>query len=256
MQQRAVTAASGWTIRIFCSYNLVAISAVQQLIEIDWLTQIKCQDMKDYVIPDPTQRDRYLKCPEDKVNLCPKGCIVDASVGAVDVCTPTPKDRSAGRLTYSEDKGKVVETEFKRDTCSTAHDMPAKPVPSQNIIDSQDKSGNIHSGDRMTTPTPLKALGGPAESNVVAPSSFLNDVECEGSDVYVVPDPEFCDSYLDCPAGEVRMCDEGESLDLQTGSCADSSSVDCVGRERNFRDLKDFFKESMKEEVHDLVTGH
>ena len=86
----------------------------------------------------------------------------------------------------------------------------------------------------------------------------LADVECEEDEEdYVVPDPSHCDRYLVCfssnqkPAAElstnqrlagdvktnqVEVCEEGETLDTETGYCAPRETVDCGTRHLNFRD--------------------
>ena len=86
----------------------------------------------------------------------------------------------------------------------------------------------------------------------------LADVVCEEDEEdYVVPDPSHCDRYLVCftsnqkPAGElstnqrragelltnrVEVCEEGETLDTETGYCAPRETVDCGPRHLNFRD--------------------
>ena len=73
----------------------------------------------------------------------------------------------------------------------------------------------------------------------------------------MVPDPSHCDRYLVCfssnqkPAAElstnqrlagdvktnqVEVCEEGETLDTETGYCAPRETVDCGPRHLNFRD--------------------
>ena len=96
----------------------------------------------------------------------------------------------------------------------------------------------------------------------------LEDVECEEDEEdYVVPDPTHCDRYLVClstnqkPADDqstnqkrvedqltnqkpgedlltnhVEVCEEGETLDTETGYCGPRESVDCGTRHLNFRD--------------------
>merc|ERR1719184_64464 len=63
----------------------------------------------------------------------------------------------------------------------------------------------------------------------------LTDVQCDEDLVegYIIPDPEYCDRYLDCDpvtGRAVRLCGEGQGLDLGTGFCEDRSRVDCGSR--------------------------
>ena len=86
----------------------------------------------------------------------------------------------------------------------------------------------------------------------------LEDVECEEDEEdYVVPDPTHCDRYLVCLStnqkraedlstnqkpvedlltNHVEICEEGETLDTETGYCGPREAVDCGTRHLNFRD--------------------
>jgi len=60
------------------------------------------------------------------------------------------------------------------------------------------------------------------------------DVDPEG---YVVPDPDYCNRYLECKpsgVGSIQLCPLGQSLDLQTGLCLEKVRVDCSSRPRTF----------------------
>jgi len=60
------------------------------------------------------------------------------------------------------------------------------------------------------------------------------DVDPEG---YVVPDPDYCNRYLECKpsgVGSIELCPLGQSLDLQTGLCLEKVRVDCSSRPQTF----------------------
>jgi len=64
----------------------------------------------------------------------------------------------------------------------------------------------------------------------------LADLQCDEDMVegYVIPDPVYCDRYLDCDpvtGRAVRLCAKGQGLDLGTGMCEDRSRVECDARQ-------------------------
>jgi len=64
----------------------------------------------------------------------------------------------------------------------------------------------------------------------------LTDLQCDEDLVegYIIPDPVYCDRYLDCDpvtGRAVRLCTEGQGVDLGTGLCEDQSKVDCGSRQ-------------------------
>jgi len=71
---------------------------------------------------------------------------------------------------------------------------------------------------------------------VVVLGMNLTDVQCDNDLVegYIIPDPVYCDRYLDCDpvtGRTVRLCAEGQGMDLGTGLCGDRSRVDCGSRQ-------------------------
>ena len=108
---------------------------------------------------------------------------------------------------------------------------------SEDLQDDQDdeKLGDSHNNDQKITHQKVH-------------DDPLADVECEEDDEdYVVPDPTHCDRYLVCPStnegqelelstNQVKVCEEGEALDTETGYCAPRETVDCGTRHLNFRD--------------------
>jgi len=67
----------------------------------------------------------------------------------------------------------------------------------------------------------------------------LLGVQCEADPLgYVVPDPKFCDRYLECsPAGQgsIQLCPSGHGLDLNTGICLPLDKIDCDIRGATYR---------------------
>jgi len=67
----------------------------------------------------------------------------------------------------------------------------------------------------------------------------LLGVQCEVDPLgYVVPDPAFCDRYLECSPrgkGSIQLCPSGEGLDLNTGICLPLDKIDCDIRGSTYR---------------------
>jgi len=80
-------------------------------------------------------------------------------------------------------------------------------------------------------------LGNPASSWVRA--DVLKDVECsDDPDGYIIPDPVYCDRYLECLPNRVRdvkLCPEGKVMDVFSGYCTTQAKVDCGDREQLWR---------------------
>jgi len=80
-------------------------------------------------------------------------------------------------------------------------------------------------------------LGIPASSRVRA--DVLKDVECsDDPDGYIIPDPVYCDRYLECLPNRVRdvqLCPEGKVMDVFSGYCTTQAKVDCGDREQLWR---------------------
>eukprot|EP00091_Calanus_sinicus_P002559 TRINITY_DN12629_c0_g1_i2.p1 TRINITY_DN12629_c0_g1~~TRINITY_DN12629_c0_g1_i2.p1 ORF type:complete len:292 (-),score=80.77 TRINITY_DN12629_c0_g1_i2:295-1113(-) len=70
-------------------------------------------------------------------------------------------------------------------------------------------------------------------------ADLLADVKCEEDPLgYVVPDPTYCDRYLECGPGQggsIQLCTPGQALDLQTGFCQVEGKVDCSTREMRYQ---------------------
>jgi len=47
----------------------------------DKLAGVECDGTEEYVVPDPTYCDRYLSCPEEEVEVCQAGMVLDLNTG-------------------------------------------------------------------------------------------------------------------------------------------------------------------------------
>merc|ERR1712096_503632 len=68
----------------------------------------------------------------------------------------------------------------------------------------------------------------------VSMADMLAYVQCDEDPVgYIIPDPTYCDRYLDCDpvtGPSIQLCPPGQSLDLQSGTCQAETKVDCSNR--------------------------
>ena len=81
---------------------------------------------------------------------------------------------------------------------------------------------------RSTTPSPPTMSSSSQSTKPIGfsiPFDPLGDIPCDGEDVYVVPDPSHCDRYLSCPGHEIELCDEGFTLDTNSGFCEPRDQV-------------------------------
>ena len=108
-----------------------------------------------------------------------------------------------------------------------------------------------------TTTTPLAPTVKTTTASVVEKSVVhhdpLEEAECEGEGVYVVPDPLHCDRYLLCPAHTLHLCEAGEVLDTDTGYCAPQAGVLCADRSLNMRDIRDQLEARLQAKVEDIA---
>eukprot|EP00092_Neocalanus_flemingeri_P020104 GFUD01021765.1.p1 GENE.GFUD01021765.1~~GFUD01021765.1.p1 ORF type:complete len:1012 (+),score=236.64 GFUD01021765.1:51-3086(+) len=79
----------------------------------------------------------------------------------------------------------------------------------------------------------------------------LAGVQCEDDAVgYIVPDPTYCNRYLDCDPVQgrsIQLCPPGLSVDLQTGTCEEEAKVDCGRRKmRKQQEKKSAFEVLVK----------
>ena len=83
------------------------------------------------------------------------------------------------------------------------------------------KSPVVTTLSTTTTLAPVTKTGSsPGREDSVVHHDPLEEAQCEGEGVYVVPDPLHCDRYLLCPGHSIQLCDDGQLLDTQTGYCA------------------------------------
>merc|ERR1719154_100919 len=47
----------------------------------DKLAGVECDGTEEYVVPDPTYCDRYLSCPEEEIEVCQAGMVLDLNTG-------------------------------------------------------------------------------------------------------------------------------------------------------------------------------
>merc|ERR1719470_99510 len=109
---------------------------------------------------------------------------------------------------------------------------------------------------RTLTKTPRRT-----SSNVhikpVAEGTSLDDVACDGSEEYIVPDPTYCDRYLSCPGKKNILCLSGMVLDINLGFCQRKAVTDCGGRKLSFREVQEEEEQTrrIEEEKSEIIAA-
>ena len=116
------------------------------------------------------------------------------------------------------------------------------------------KSPVVTTLSTTTTLAPVtKTAPSPSRENSVVHHDPLEEAQCEGEGVYVVPDPLHCDRYLLCPDHSIQLCDDGQLLDTQTGYCAPQDTVQCADRTLNMRKIRKQLEARLEEKVKDIA---
>jgi len=173
---------------------------------LDVLSDLKCEPHKAYIVPDPYHCDRFLVCGSNgrrEIRLCKD---------------PEETFHQEQGFCWKRDEDHCLKTGRTRrwniDTFGMEirlfQDLKAKRV-----------SRSISSSQSLT--------------------DQLKGVECELDPLaegYIVPDPHYCNRYLECDHlanGEIKLCPEAESFNMDTGLCQDKISVDCSDRTKRWK---------------------
>jgi len=189
----------------------------------DPLHTYSCEGSDEYIVPDPAHCDRYLSCPNEKVELCQSGMLLDLNTG---YCTEGDVDCRGREMLYRsvekmvEDK---LEDTVKKIEKETADRMALMKKTSFDKIPIT--KGGSSDANNPSRPLVLQKQGA---------TSSLEDLTCSQSEEgYIVPDPGQCDRYAECsPHGEktFKLCPDGLALSLQKGLCDYPVKVDCTDR--------------------------
>jgi len=214
---------------------------------LDILAQVDCEvDSEGYISPDPIYCDRYMECSPDgkkSIKTCDLGQKFDLNIAECN---------------YEDE----VECKERIKTWRVDHVAERISRPKlKPIFSTRTKPAVLGTTPTTSTtfPPPVQvstSTSSEPESDIVVPHDPLNDIECQGSDVYVVPDPSHCDRFLLCPDGNIEICDVGFSLDTFTGFCESRSSVNCGDRHLNFRDNQQELEAKLEQKILSLISSN
>jgi len=241
----------------------------------DLLANEQCEDDPEgYIVPDPIYCDRYMECDPGaikSIKICPLSEKFDFETAS---CVHESRvDCGTRTKTWN------VDPVAKRIKIKTFEEEPDEE--NLDILSSPFSSGNnprITSFESfpggVSSPTPVPTLittvstveptlsetvdSSPPRSStseVAIPNDPLGEIACDGDDEYVVPDPSHCDRFLSCPSQEIELCDEGFTMDLDTGFCEPRESVQCEERHLNFRDNQIELERRLAEKISLLNLG-
>jgi len=232
---------------------IVLVAALVIVSCADIIELLECDpSFGDHVIPSPEYCDRYVVCKQNgikEIMTCPINenlNIVTSKCAAADKVSCGGRNRSWRQDHLGSDEmftSSNEESNYHLHGDENLNDNKNLSQDNNNFDhhseseDGQDaeKLGDSHNNEQKITHQKVH-------------DDPLADVECEEDDEdYVVPDPTHCDRYLVCPStnkGQVRdlstnpvkLCEEGEALDTETGYCAPRETTDCGARHLNFRD--------------------
>merc|ERR1719508_289219 len=204
----------------------------------DLLANVQCEENQvGYIVPDPTFCNRYLDCDPvagRTIHLCPPGLTLDLKLGTCQEEAKVDCSKRKHRQQQVKTGSLLVEKVLTRGRGgpSTTLIVPSIVTAELNNRPKLNLFGSRRLGsNRYLNLAKLRTIS--------EPSTPLDDVECEGTDEYVVPDPTHCDRYLTCPEKEVELCKTGMVLDLNTGYCQREGLTDCKGREFIYREVEE-----------------
>merc|ERR1719470_605159 len=109
----------------------------------------------------------------------------------------------------------------------------------------------------LRTPITPRRTSSNIHLKTVAEGTSLDDVSCDGSEEYIVPDPTYCDRYLSCPGQKTVLCLSGMVLDINLGFCQRKAVTDCGGRKLSFREVQEEEKQTrrIEEEMSEIIAA-
>merc|ERR1719204_2610896 len=203
----------------------------------DVLKEVQCElDGEGYIVPDPQYCNRYLECDHlanGEVKLCKEDESLNIDLGEC-------QERKSVDCQDRTKRWKVIMPKTKK----------------IRLFQGLKKSPVVTTLSTTTTLAPVTKTGSsPGREDSVVHHDPLEEAQCEGEGVYVVPDPLHCDRYLLCPGHSIQLCDDGQLLDTQTGYCAVQDTVQCGDRTLNMRKIRKQLEARLEEKVKDIARG-
>jgi len=201
----------------------------------DVLKEVQCElDGEGYIVPDPQYCNRYLECDHlanGEVKLCKEDESLNIDLGEC-------QERKSVDCQDRTKRWKVIMPKTKK----------------IRLFQGLKKSPVVTTLSTTTTLAPVTKTGSsPGREDSVVHHDPLEEAQCEGEGVYVVPDPLHCDRYLLCPGHSIQLCDVGQLLDTQTGYCAPRDTVQCGDRTLNMRNIREQLEARLEEKVKDIA---
>jgi len=233
--------------------SVVLVAALVMVSCADIIELLECDpSFGDHVIPSPEYCDRYVVCKQNGIKEI-KTCPINENLNIVTSKCAAADKVSCGRRTRLWRQDHLGSDEvFTSSNEESNYHLHGDENLKDNENLSQDNNNVGHHSESEDGQDAEKLRDSHNNDQKITHQKVhddpLADVECEEDDEdYVVPDPTHCDRYLVCPStnkGQVRdlltnpvkLCEEGEALDTETGYCGPRETTDCGTRHLNFRD--------------------
>ena len=214
---------------------------------------------------------RYMECDPDgvkSIKTCDLGekfdlniadCNLEEEVDCQERTKTWSVDSEAVRIHRNNgDREQLLHIPNAPYTTNVEDDSPQRQIPNDDTLFGTRSRPNILGATSLfsTISPPPSSPSTDFDSDIIIPHDPLADIKCEGSDVYVVPDPSHCDRYLICPEGEIDLCSKGFTLDTVDGFCQPRSTVNCGDRDLNFRDNQEELEAKLEEKIRNLISGN
>ena len=210
----------------------------------DPLSEVTCRGDTPHIVPDPLHCDRLLSCPSGHTEVCEPGLAVDLASG---LCLPRSQVDCRHRVKFF--RGQKIRGTESTDTISpfilnqfrnqqninsrrpqTSLNQPPE-VKHQNHERVQDTLGLLlresERAVRERRPASVAAVKHNFRSQSTASS-------CRGEGTYSEADPDQCDKYYVCEAGQrsVRLCPDGLGFSESKSQCDLLVKIECGARTR------------------------
>ena len=214
-------------------------------IQSDPLSDVTCRGESTYLVPDPLHCDRFLSCPSGRTEVCNPGLALDLVSG---LCLPRSQVDCSNRVKFFSNQEKrkteipdtitpLLLNQFRQQQNIDSR-RPLTPVINQspafkhqNHERVQDTLGLLLRQSEKAVRERRPASEAAVNQNFRSPGS---SGACRGSGTYSEADPEQCDKYWVCEAGQrsVKLCPDGLGFSESKSHCDLLIKIKCGSRTR------------------------